>query len=201
MAFFSVASIAADEAPVHSLSLRVLVDGSEVMTPNIQVRPNTPAYMSYTEDGATDPKYSLELMVAPDSAIGANVGDMVKATLWKGAFKKSEPVLDSSMILDTAASTTRNAPQSVQVIDSAGTTYKIEVISHGVFMKDPSILLEQNSSCLTKDGNIDLSTKESPSTAPQVQACCGGSCTSKAGQMQCCGAVACCACGYCCSPR
>jgi hypothetical protein len=193
----------AQEVPVHSLSMRVLVDGKEIMTPNLQVLSDVPAYASYTAKGQTEPTYSLQVIVSPGLNVGGISGTAVEASLWEGAFKQTKPIVDSAILLVKAAGKDLRGPQSLELIDEKGLAYEIQVVSYGVFMKDASTLPAKQTSCLTVDGKINGLVKAAPmaNIAPALKAngCCGGPCGNGGGSMQCCGAISCCVCGTCCT--
>lgn len=192
----------AEDVQVHTLSMKVSVDGKVVMTPNLQMLPDVPAYISYTAEGEDEPTYSLEVTVAPDLKVGTLKGTGVEALLYKGAFSKSKPVVDSAILLELAGKATEASSQTVKLVDAKGVNYVIEIVSHAVFMKDASTIPAKTAACVGTDGKINSLAKAAVApdagTNRRAAECCGGPCENGGGSMQCCGAIACCVCGTCC---
>jgi hypothetical protein len=194
-AFASFSANAAD-VTVHSLSLRVLVGGKVIMAPNLQMFPDVPAYVSYTDEGQTEPTYSLQITLSPDIEVAGKSGTAIEAVLWGGAFKQTSPVVNTAILLDPTA----KEPQSLKLI-TKGQEYEIQVVSHAVFIKDSLALPAKQATCLTADGKINSLAKSPSLVSPQdgSRGCCGGPCRDGTpGSMMCCGAIACCVCGICC---
>lgn len=197
MTIFSSPAIA-QTTDIHIMSLRVLVDGKEIMTPNVQMLPGSPGYLSVSDAG-DQPLYSLQLEIVPDVDIGGAKGLGFNAVLWKGPFNSGEKEIDSVSMISPKP-TKINGPMKISMQGRDGKSVEIEIISHAVEQRDLSSLNINKASCIDGSGRIIPKNKPSQSTPSASTSCCGGPCAPPSNQhYQCCGFTACCVCGRCCA--
>lgn len=182
-------------ASVHSLSLKVFVDGKEIMAPNLDILPGRTAYV--TLNSTTKGPYTLQLDVVGDSLDGLRGSAGLQAVLWNGGVNHGARLLEALLLLDPTPSLDANdraTPASVSVGSKVGAQHsaEIQIVSHAVVMADIA-QFSAGVACLSSEGLAAVQ--------PKGRGCCTRECGNKREEMTCCGAVRCCACDVCCSPR
>lgn len=186
-------SHAAPDREIHVVSARVLIDGKEVMAPNVQLLADRTGYISRI-DGDKNPLYSIELELISQLEIGPVKGTGLRARVWGGEFGKGIELMNSTLILSPKPEDTGSIISARQT-DATGKSIEVQIVSHAVMQADPSRIEERTTQCLDEDGLI--ATGEG--TAAGAAGCCGGLCSPPgSGSYQCCNVYACCVCGQCC---
>ncbi|WP_295359680.1 hypothetical protein [Arenimonas sp.] len=186
-------SHAASDDDVHVVAARVLIDGKEVMAPNVQLLADRTGYISRIDDDK-NPLYSIELELTTQLEIGPVKGTGLRARVWGGKFETGSELMNATLILSPRPDDTGNVISATQT-DSTGRSIEVQVSSYAVMKADPSRTAERTTRCLDEDGLIAAGDdSEAGATG-----CCGGLCSPPgSGSYQCCNVYACCVCGQCC---
>lgn len=181
--------IAAESINLHDLSLKVLVDGELIMTPNVQLIPTRTAYVSIGSPGEV--VYTLTLDIIEHVA-GAPAGATgLQMVLWRGGVGGGEMLLDSVMVMESrtiARAASEGRSPSVRIGGSTKASVEIELVSHAVLESDANVVATQ-ATCTTARA---LSASSSD--------CCSAKCKDgSTNSVSCCGAYRCCGCGVYCS--
>src|SRR5690606_1358436 len=193
MLFFVLISpaIAADTTQLHVISARILVDGEEVMAPNIRLAAGHPAYISISDENK-EPLYSLEVEVFPGFQIQTIEGTALQAVVWKGPFQHGVQLTEATLIVSPASA--GSGPMSSKQMGPDGKSVELQVISYATEDVATSSLNLDRKSCVDQQGRIE----SAPQTA-QNGGCCGGLCAPPSTNWyQCCNVTGCCVCGRCC---
>ena len=188
---------ASEPVTTHQLTLRILVDGQEVMTPTLRMLPGRTAYLTSKRPGLPAADLGLEVDMEPKLTVQGETGTGLRFTLWEGPAGKGERLHDTVMLLTPekrsiaarsglSPSTTMRAP--------SGRMTEIQVISHAVTTEDASVVARMvDCPNAGKDGGGD------PITIDRESHCCSSGCANgEDRQFTCCGAISCCDCDACC---
>lgn len=110
----------------HVLSLRVLVDGEVVMSPNLRLRPGVPASIALAGESG-EPGYALQVRLSADPDRPGSYSTL-EATLWKGDYQRERPLLNTRVVLDRQRIDKAMPIASVRSRD--GRSVELQVISH-----------------------------------------------------------------------
>lgn len=201
LAFCSWSSLGVAGAPlaehvsVHTISFKVLVDGIEVMTPNLDVASGRSAYV--TMNSKEKGRYTLQIDVVDEGANSITAPGGVQVVLWKGGVDTGRKLLDGVLLLEPtpaiASSESRaKASLAVRSKNNGLASAEIQVVSHAASQIDVASLPAAKS-CLNSDGIVPVQ--------PLGRGCCTRECKNGREEMTCCGAVRCCACDVCCTPK
>lgn len=178
----------------HVLSLRVLVDGEVVMSPNLRLRPGVPASIALAGESG-EPGYALQVRLSPDPDRPGSYSTL-EATLWKGDYQRERPLLDTRAVLDWQRIDKAMPIASVRSRD--GRSVELQVISHARVLPSTTTPLAQP--CTDARAAVDAAPRDDAAPADAPPVCCSASCGDGSGHtLHCCGAEQCCACGACCS--
>ncbi len=184
-----------DSVSVHTISLKVLVGGTEIMAPNLDVASGKTAYvtMNSKEKGS----YTLQIDVVDDGADSVADPGGVQVVLWQGGVDKGIKLLDGVLLLKSTPAIAGSGSKpmtslSVRSKNSNLALAEIQVVSHAASQLDAA-LLPASKSCLNSDGIVPIQ--------PMGKGCCTRECKNGREEMTCCGAVRCCACDVCCTPK
>lgn len=174
-----------EEVQVHHVSLRVMDEGREVMTPAVQMTSEGPVQLSA---GSAGMAYTLvlDILDEPESGIAAGAAAM-QVALWKGSVGSGKRLLDQVIML---------TPGSNPKLKNASTS--VELVSHALELKAGDTLHPQQGCGSKGSGEAAAS---SPGIAAQT--CCGRLCgehNDGDATLTCCGprGTKCCGCGVCC---
>lgn len=173
------------EVQVHHVSLRVVDEGKEVMTPAVQMTADGPVQLSV---GSSGNAYTLVLDILDEADSGIiDKNAAMQVVLWKGSADSGKRMLDQVIIL---------TPGSSSNLKNAATS--VELVSHAIELK-PGDSLQSQRECVPKDGH------EVAASGPGIaaQTCCGRLCgdhNDADATLTCCGprGTKCCGCGVCC---
>lgn len=182
------------QASVHHLSLRVVDDGREVMSPTVQMMAGDPVQLSV---GSSKDGYTLALdIVDQDEAAAAGTTAAVQVALWRGAADTGIQLLDRVIPLARTNSES-DVSSTSSGFQSSGAS--VDLISHAVDLRSVDDL-----------GAVRACGEDQADSSVQVdsgafsQRCCGRICANDNDDgnqtLTCCSTspMTCCGCGVCC---
>ena len=158
--------MAAESINLHDLSLRVLVDGELIMTPNVQLLPTRTAYVSIGSPGEV--VYTLTLDIIEHVADAPADATGLQMVLWRGGAGGGEMLLDSVMVIDSrtiARAASEGRSPSVRIGGSTKASVEIELVSHAVLESDATVVATQ-ATCKTARA---LSASSSDAVVPNAR--------------------------------
>lgn len=181
---------------VHNLSLRVLVDGQEVMAPTLQAVPGRTVQLQTKRQGRPD--IGLEVDIEPNLTVQGESGIGLRFVLWKDVFNQRERLHDSALLLTPEKiQTAARAGVSPSVILQApnGQKTEIQVISHSIAAAKVDAARDA-AHCPATGGRA----MADQAGIQRENHCCGAGCANGEDRhFSCCGAISCCDCGACCN--
>lgn len=177
---------------VHHLSLRVMDEGRQVMSPSVQMTAEGPVQLSIgnKEDG-----YTLELDILEHSSSSASDAAAMQVVLWRGPAGSGSRLLDRVILLTSNGDGAAGAGSARQQTTGAS----VELISHAL----QSTAMSDLGSARSCEGESNPGPGSMPGTANHT--CCGRICSGDNGDadqtLTCCGnkPTTCCGCGVCCT--
>lgn len=170
------------QVKVHTIAMKVMVDGEIVMTPNVRTLEGQVGTLTVSgENGA--PGYTLEFEV------GSQVRRQIEATTLKGSLYRTVGERRELLAAPDMAFRAGSTP-SMQIGAEGMHGVSIEVVSHGISLEDAGLESATVSSC-------DAPASDQAMRAPPK--CCGSRCGDGSGNnLKCCNVISCCGCGACC---
>lgn len=124
---FPSPTVAADTTQLHVISARILIDGEEVMAPNIRLAAGHPAYISISDE-KRQPLHSLELEIIPGFQIETIEGTALQAVIWEGPFQNGMQLMEATLIVSPASP--GSGPMTSKQMGPDGKSVELQVISY-----------------------------------------------------------------------
>lgn len=178
----------------HTLSLDIQVDGKSIMTPMIEVLPDTPVKIEVSEPDGLG--YTLQLFLKDQQRVGRfddAVG--IDVQLFRGAGNSKSALANPTLFM-------RPGGSGSATVSSSGGEVSVAVLSHAIrqHMMTPEQYASALKGCVSS-GASSLASQDDVQQTSGRESCCSAACNpGSGGTLRCCGAISCCACGVCCYP-
>lgn len=169
----------------HVMSLEVRLNGKTIMTPNVEVLPDTYGTVSLLDENGK-PTYSLKFAVTEESTSTQSAYGL-DASLYQGNSLTGNVLANPTMMF-------KEGMQPEATVSNNQNTVTIKVVSHAV--KDRNLTAQQFDSAKLGCGNSEDGVSTRIITAGEN--CCSRRCDGPGGTLTCCNVISCCGCGVCC---